>query len=151
MDESQFLTEIKHSFEASNCFAYKIPDTGNAFARFTVSKPFDMVAATPDDKFIAIEGKVQLDGFAWSVKHLRQTQRLGLARVSEKHKRAYVFLCWKSSRGSYELVIIPYKMIGSKRSFTQKELSDFAYKIPRNNKTGRYDLTPFFLWVKMGI
>ena len=150
MDEGRFMTEVRKSFEEQNSFAYKIPDSANMRGKFTVSKPFDMVAEV-EGSFIAIEGKVQLNGNAWSCKTLRDTQKLGLAKVEKYNNRGYVFLCWKEERGKYYLVIIPFRAIKGKRSFLKTELSRWPYKIERNNKTGLYDLTDFFKWFKMGI
>lgn len=150
MDEGKFLTEIRHSFEKLGSFAYKIPDSANMRGKFSLAKPFDMVAEI-EGSFIAIEGKVRLDGQAWPASSLRDTQKLGLAKVEKFKNRSYVFLCWREQRGKYYLVVIPFRSIKGKRSFLQAELKRWPYKIERNNKTGEYDLTEFFKWFKMGI
>lgn len=150
MDEGRFLTEIRKSFEDQGSFAYKIPDSANMKGKFTLSKPFDMVAEI-EGSFIGIEGKVQLNGNGWSCKTLRDTQKLGLAKVERFGNRSYVFICWKPERGKYFLVVIPWRAIKGKTSFRKDELTRWPYKIERNNKTERYDLTELFNWFKMGI
>jgi len=140
MNESQFLTEIRHSFEDMGSFAYKIPDSANMRGKFTLAKPFDMVAEV-NGQLIAIEGKVQLNGRAWSIRTVRDTQKLGLSKVESFGNPAFIFLCWKKERGFYELIIIPFHYIKMQFSFSKKDLINWPFKVVRDNKKCRYNLT----------
>ena len=150
MNESQFLTEMRKSFEAIGSFAYKIPDSGNMVGKFTLAKPFDMVAEVKG-QLIGIEAKVQLNGKGWATNKVTDNQKLGLSKVEKYGNKSYVFLCWKPERGVYYFVMIPFRSIKGRKSISQKELRAWPYKIKRDNKNQTYDLTEFFKWVRMGL
>lgn len=143
MDESKFLTELRHSFNAVGNYFYKIPDTpfvAQGGGGFTASKPYDAISEV-DGKLIVIEAKVQLDGNSWPFSKLRDSQKQGLGALESFGKnKAYIFVCMKLNRGDYRCMCFPFKKYGARGSIP----NDWAFQIPRIGE--RYAIGIFLDW-----
>ena len=84
------MSELKRSFDAYDCWYYKIPDAPINM-RFQIEKPFDSILVR-DGKFIAIEGKALKKFEAFGMRHLRPSQIKNLEAITKQGARGYVFL-----------------------------------------------------------
>lgn len=91
MKESEGNTEAVRSLKHYGFGAYKLSDVRGA--RFTETKPCDIIAQSPKGRYIAIEGKVMNEWSNFNDKWLRPNQAIALDDACiNRPGRAFIFL-----------------------------------------------------------
>lgn len=91
MKENHCNTEVVRSLKHYGWGAYKLSDVRGA--RFTETKPCDIIACSPKGRYVAIEGKLIKKWQGFSAKALRPNQIAHLDQTCIKRQgRAFVFL-----------------------------------------------------------
>lgn len=138
--ESEFLTELKHSFRERGAFFFKIPDMphfAGSKAHFDIKKPFDAFGAWQGQAF-AIEAKVMKDWTKFGIKNLRQNQIDGLNAWEKAGVPGFVFVQLRRQRRAKNaqspinrLYIFSWKEIKEKGSWSKAEMVARGRYLPR--------------------
>lgn len=133
MNESEFCTIIKNSFESQGNFLYKIPDPSSSFNQ-TISRPFDLIGSLKG-KPIAIEVKFLKGLQSFNLKRIEdhQIEALKKYRDSTNFALTKIMLGVHAGRGDYRIYCFDLaeveKRRNEERNYLKKELKDMKYLV----------------------